>query len=124
VLGWEKTADTDIIAAVNEARVPFMDTWVTRFLERTASGGASVWRAGNAAGINSMAQRGWLTTEQLEGIAPAIESGDEIESAAPEPPSALPSDDTVERLQQLAALHTSGALSDDEFASAKVRVLQ
>lgn len=46
--------------------------------------------------------------------------------AAPPPPApaeAAPSDDTVGQLQQLAQLHQAGALSDEEFAAAKARIL-
>jgi hypothetical protein len=46
--------------------------------------------------------------------------------AAPAPaPAAAPSggDDTIARLTQLASLHDSGALTDEEFAAAKAQVL-
>ena len=39
--------------------------------------------------------------------------------AAPAPPQT----DTISRLQQLAALHDSGALTDEEFTAAKAQVL-
>jgi putative oligomerization/nucleic acid binding protein len=47
---------------------------------------------------------------------------------APAPASATPApaagaNDPVAQLQQLAQLHQSGALSDDEFAQAKARIL-
>jgi hypothetical protein len=41
---------------------------------------------------------------------------------APEPPAA-PVDPTVEKIQQLAELHASGALTDEEFAAAKAKAL-
>jgi hypothetical protein len=47
-------------------------------------------------------------------------------AAAPAPaPAAAPSagDDTIARLTQLASLHDSGALTDEEFAAAKAQVL-
>lgn len=50
--------------------------------------------------------------------------------AAPPPPPAppppgptAPADDTIAEIQQLAALHDSGALTDEEFASAKAKVI-
>jgi hypothetical protein len=48
--------------------------------------------------------------------------------AAPVPPQASPSDGapedpTVEKLKELAELHASGTLTDDEFASAKAKAL-
>jgi Short C-terminal domain len=42
--------------------------------------------------------------------------------AAP-PPAAPAGDDTISRLTQLASLHSSGALTDEEFAAAKAQVL-
>jgi len=45
---------------------------------------------------------------------------------APEPvaaPAPAAGDDTISRLQQLASLHDSGALTDEEFAAAKAQVL-
>jgi hypothetical protein len=39
------------------------------------------------------------------------------------PPEAAPEDDTTERLQNLAQLHTQGVLTDEEFASAKAKIL-
>jgi len=48
--------------------------------------------------------------------APAEDSEDQ---AQPAPPPADPADE----LEHLAQLHTSGALTDEEFASAKAKVL-
>ena len=48
---------------------------------------------------------------------------------APPPPQAAPpppadsSDPTVEKIKQLADLHASGALTDEEFAAAKAKAL-
>jgi hypothetical protein len=47
-------------------------------------------------------------------------------AAAPPPapaPAAAGGDDTTAQLQQLAQLHQSGALNDEEFAQAKARIL-
>jgi len=41
---------------------------------------------------------------------------------APEPAEA-PTDPTVEKISQLAQLHASGALTDEEFAAAKAQAL-
>ena len=50
--------------------------------------------------------------------------------AAPPPPPApppprptAPANDTIGGIQQLASLHDSGALTDEEFASAKAKVI-
>jgi hypothetical protein len=42
---------------------------------------------------------------------------------APPPPAAAPADPTVEKINQLAQLHASGALTDEEFAAAKAQAL-
>jgi hypothetical protein len=39
------------------------------------------------------------------------------------PPPAAPIDPTVEKINQLAQLHASGALTDEEFAAAKAQAL-
>jgi hypothetical protein len=44
--------------------------------------------------------------------------------AAPPPaPASAPVDPTVEKISQLAELHASGALTDEEFAAAKAQAL-
>jgi hypothetical protein len=43
--------------------------------------------------------------------------------AAAPAPAAPAEDDQMAKLQQLADLHTSGVLSDEEFAAAKAKVL-
>ena len=45
------------------------------------------------------------------------------EVPAPAPAAAPAGDDTISRLTQLASLHSSGALTDEEFAAAKAQVL-
>jgi membrane protease subunit (stomatin/prohibitin family) len=42
---------------------------------------------------------------------------------APAPQAAPAGDDTISRLTQLASLHSSGALTDEEFTAAKAQVL-
>jgi hypothetical protein len=42
---------------------------------------------------------------------------------APAAPAAAPADPTVEKISQLAQLHASGALTDEEFAAAKAQAL-
>jgi hypothetical protein len=39
------------------------------------------------------------------------------------PPAPAPADPTVEKISQLAELHASGALTDEEFAAAKAQAL-
>ena len=48
----------------------------------------------------------------------------EQQYAAPAPaPAAAPEDDSTAQLQNLAALHTQGVLTDEEFAAAKAKIL-
>ena len=53
--------------------------------------------------------------------APADEYEDEGQSATEQ--SAPPPADPADELEHLAQLHESGALTDDEFASAKAKIL-
>jgi hypothetical protein len=50
------------------------------------------------------------------------EPQEQYEAAPPPPPPPAPASDADE-LQQLAQLHASGALTDEEFASAKAKIL-
>jgi hypothetical protein len=59
---------------------------------------------------------------QEEQQAQAYEQGRQ-EAAPPPPPAAPPPDPTVDKINQLAQLHASGALTDEEFAAAKARAL-
>jgi hypothetical protein len=43
--------------------------------------------------------------------------------APPAPAAAAPADDATSELERLASMHDSGALSDDEFAAAKAKIL-
>ncbi len=52
----------------------------------------------------------------------------ESQAAAPPPaqapaPTAAPEDPTAEKINELAQLHASGALTDEEFAAAKAKAL-
>jgi hypothetical protein len=69
---------------------------------------------GAKAGSNRAAQQ-----QAQQQAAPAAAA-----PAAPAPAAAPPAgDDTISRLTQLAALHDSGALTDEEFTAAKAQVL-
>jgi transcriptional regulator GlxA family with amidase domain len=48
---------------------------------------------------------------------------DAQQTAAPAAPAAPAQDDSMAQLQKLAELHTSGVLSDEEFAAAKAKIL-
>jgi hypothetical protein len=64
---------------------------------------------------------------QEEQQTQAYEQGQQQAAASPPPPPAAPApapaDPTVEKINQLAQLHASGALTDEEFAAAKARAL-
>jgi hypothetical protein len=46
------------------------------------------------------------------------------QAQAPPPPAAAPAgDDSMEKLKELAQLHESGVLTDEEFSAAKAKVL-
>jgi hypothetical protein len=62
---------------------------------------------------------------QEEQQAQAYEQGrqEAAPPPAPPPPAAAPADPTVEKINQLAQLHASGALTDEEFAAAKAQAL-
>ena len=51
------------------------------------------------------------------------EQGYEEPPPAPPPPAPTSGDSGIDELQQLADLHASGALTDDEFAAAKAKVI-
>ena len=44
-------------------------------------------------------------------------------AAAAPPPAAAPSNDIMTQLNQLAAMHTAGVLTDEEFAAGKAKLL-
>jgi hypothetical protein len=51
------------------------------------------------------------------------EGEEEAQQPAAAAPAAAPAGDATAELERLAALHQSGALTDDEFAAAKAKVL-
>ncbi len=52
----------------------------------------------------------------------AADQSDE-EPPPPAPPPPAPADDATSEIERLASLHASGALTDDEFAAAKAKIL-
>ena len=51
------------------------------------------------------------------------EQYDQQQAEQQQAPPPEPEDDTTERLQNLAQLHTQGVLTDEEFAAAKAKLL-
>jgi hypothetical protein len=68
--------------------------------------------------INDQAQDAYAATQQL----PPQQQEYDAEPA-PAPVAAPAGGDTTEQLAQLAQLHSSGALSDEEFTAAKAKLL-
>jgi len=65
-------------------------------------------------------------TVAYQGSKRGAEAGEnEAEAAAAQAPPAQapPADPTVEKINELAQLHASGALTDEEFAAAKAKAL-
>lgn len=65
---------------------------------------------------------GWTLVGWVAALALALR--DPKEKPTPVPAAPVNARDEVERLQQLVDLHSRGVLSDEEFASAKSRVLK
>lgn len=84
-----------------------------------ATVGAVNRHAQNKAEEQAEAQQWQAEQEQAQYQAMA-QQAQPIVQAAPAPPS---EDDLVAKISQLASLHASGVLSDDEFAAAKAKLL-
>jgi Short C-terminal domain len=79
-------------------------------------------------GFRRRARRRGLIAGAAIGAAAAHHGGGddappEQYEAAPAPPPAEAPASEMDQLQQLAELHASGALTDDEFAAAKAKIL-
>jgi hypothetical protein len=62
----------------------------------------------------------WDAQEQAEYDAQQAQQPQVVYQQAPPAP---PADDTTAQLQQIAALHTQGILTDEEFAAKKKQIL-
>ena len=88
-----------------------------RPLLRAAAVGGGAYVAGKSVARRS-AEQGQQEDEQNERI------GDlEQQQAPPEPDQQAPAPSIPDQLNQLTALHEQGALTDDEFSSAKAKLL-
>ena len=96
-----------------------------------AVGGASYY-AGKRVANNRQAEA--MQDQQIADLQDQADAQDQADyydpQPAPPPPAPAPAapspsggDDVASRLQNLAQLHDSGALTDDEFATAKQKVL-
>ena len=79
--------------------------------------------AGTATSVSNRVSRRqanrWAAKESQQYQEPAYQ-----QPPPPPPAAAAPSNDPVERLNELADLRNRGLLTDDEFAAAKAKVLQ
>jgi len=81
--------------------------------------------AGMKMGQNKATQQANAQTQQAAAVEQAKQQGAaEAQAAAAATPVAGGMDDaTIAQLQKIADFHTSGVLSDDEFAAAKKKLL-
>jgi hypothetical protein len=129
VLGYQRIPDSEILNRIRPALSRFMDYWIEQFLLR-AEGADDASRIATIPGMDEMAMRGWFSQEQFErvvaGLQPKMQIVATVESEIDAPTisdNSSGSSETVTQLQQLSALHASGALTDDEFVAAKARIL-
>jgi hypothetical protein len=97
-----------------------------RRLARAAVGTAVV--AGTAGAVHHYQNKKYAddAAEDQTQYQDAYEQGAadaQAQQAAAPPPAPAPEEDLTAKLQELAQLHDSGALSDEEFASAKQKLL-
>lgn len=81
--------------------------------------------AGMKMGQNKATQQAQAQAQNQAAVADAKQQGaaEAQAAAAAAPVSGGMDDATIAQLKQLADLHTSGVLSDDEFAAAKKKLL-
>jgi hypothetical protein len=99
-----------------------------RPLLRAAVVGGGAFMAGRAMGKHSAQPSAATAPGAGAGARAEAGAGTGAGAGAPEPArevpaQAQPGDSMLEQLSKLNALHTSGALTDDEFAAAKARLL-
>lgn len=85
-----------------------------RRVARVAAAGAV---AGGAAGAVQHRQQGRWARQEEEKAA----SQEQQQTAAAPPPQ--PGESSIEKLKELGQLHESGVLTDEEFATAKAKIL-
>lgn len=72
--------------------------------------------AGTANAVSHKQQQRWAGQEQAAAAAAPA-------APAPVAAAAPAADDPIEKLKELAELHTAGVLTDEEFAAAKAKIL-
>ena len=78
-----------------------------------------------AGGVNRRQQKKWAAKDQAayDQQQAAYDQGQADAAAAAAPAPDGGQDDTIAQLKQLGELHSSGVLSDEEFAAAKAKIL-
>jgi hypothetical protein len=97
-----------------------------RPLLRAAAVGGGAYIAGRSMG-RAAQQRQYAEVEQNERIANLEQGAPQYQPQAPPPPSAEPAASAppmIDQLSELATLHERGALTDEEFAAAKAKLLE
>ncbi len=85
-----------------------------------AAGGAAVYHAGK----KSQANKDQQAADDADAQQQAYEAGlADSQAAAPAPDASGMSEDSIQKLQELAQLHESGVLTDEEFAAQKAKLL-
>jgi len=98
-----------------------------RPLLRTAAIGGAGYYAGKKVAQGRQAEA--MQNQAIADLQDQVDAQQAESYAPPPPPPAAPvatpgaGSDTVSRLQELANLHASGVLTDEEFAAAKQKVL-
>ncbi len=78
-------------------------------------------QAADAAAYQQMQQQAALDAQMQAAAAQAAAA--QAAAAPPAAPAAPAADDPVAKLKELASLHASGVLSDEEFAAMKAKIL-
>jgi hypothetical protein len=89
----------------------------------TAVSGAVAGRQQNKAMEKQAAAQQEAAAQQAAMEQAAAQAVAAQQAAAPAAAAPAAADDTMAKLQQLASLHTSGVLTDEEFAAAKAKLL-
>ena len=75
--------------------------------------------------VSRRQQSKWAAQEEQAPAEPQYAEAPPVVYAAPPPaaPAAEPAPDRMEQLKELGELHTSGVLTDEEFAAEKAKIL-
>jgi Short C-terminal domain len=79
--------------------------------------------AGTATAVSGRVARRQAARYEQKAEAEQYEQQQYAQQQYGQPAPAVPQDETITKLQELAQLHQQGVLSDDEFAQAKTKIL-